>query len=321
MLKEIEQSMSNSSLAMEDLQKFIASMPSLEEGELPEAKREEGPSCDGQSASCPLPLFGNLINYMKGSLVAMQSFASLSRDAFKDAELGEYYYEIICAEFEKTMSLLNCYCDYLQLNKPVKAKGTLRMLIEEVLKERERQLKEKDITIISKQLEENLPENLMPDAPLRYALDTIIRYNLLTMPHHSSLGFLTKLYDHTEGNGQEQNGLEKDGEYVEILIVSSYPGKTKGFPAGGSTDSHGTEADLILALVKEMIRKNHGGMRVKCYEQEAMTFISLILPADRRKVVQFPPCKPLEQKRHRSDESDGMRGLRSGGQHGRFQWQ
>jgi len=299
MVEEIEQPLSNSALAMKDLQIFTDSLPSLEEHELPEAELEEVPSCDEQSASCPPSLIGNLINYMKGNLAAMKSFASLSRDAFRDAELGEHYYKIICADIEKTMSLLNCYCDYLEFNSPVRAKGTIRMLIEEVLKDHARQLKEKNITIINKQFEENLPETLMPDVPLRYALDTIIQYSLLTMSHHSSLGFLTRLYDHTEGNGQEQNGLEMDGEYVEILVVSSYPEKVKRFPAGVSTDHNGTGADLILALVKEVIRKNQGAVRVKSYDQKAMTFISLILPVDKRRMVQFPPRKPLEQKRHR----------------------
>ena len=32
----------------------------------------------------------------------MKSFATLSRDAFKDAELGERYYKTICADIEKT---------------------------------------------------------------------------------------------------------------------------------------------------------------------------------------------------------------------------
>ena len=233
----------------------------------------------------------------------MKSFAALSRDAFKDAELGEHYYKIICADIEKTMSLLNCYCDYLQFNNPVREKGTLQMLIEEVLKDHERQLKEKNIAIINKQFEEDLPETLMPDAQLRYALDTIIQYSLLTLSHHSSLGFLTRLYDHSEGNGQGQNGLEKDGKYVEILVVSSHPEKTKGSPAGVSTGHNGTGADLMLELVKEVIRRNHGAMRVKSYDQKAMTFISLILPVDRRKVLQFPSPQTSGQMREsRLDE-------------------
>jgi len=94
----------------------------------------------------------------------MKSFASLSRDVFKDAELGEHYYKIICADIEKTMSLLNCYCDYLQFNDPVRAKGTIKMVIEEVLKDHERQLKDKNIAIINKQFEKDLPETLILEA-------------------------------------------------------------------------------------------------------------------------------------------------------------
>ena len=295
--------MNTSVFVEKDLRIFIDSLPSLEEPELPEAKPEEtpptegAPSCDEQSASCPPPLVGELISYMKGSLAALKSFAAVPRDAFKEAGLGEHHHRIICADIEKTMSLLNCYCDYLQFNNPVRAKGSLRMLIEEVLKGHGRQLKEKNIAIINKQFEEDLPETLMPDAQLRYALDTIIQYSLLTLSHHSSLGFLTRLYDHTEGNGQERNGLDKNAEYIEILVVSSHSEKRKGVPVGVSRDHDGTGAHLMLELAREVIRKSHGVMRVKSYDQEAMTFISLVLPVDRRKVFQFPPLEPLEQKR------------------------
>ena len=283
--------MNTSVFVEEDLRIFIGSLPCLEEPDLPEAKLEEAPlpekapSCDERSASCPSPLFDELIKYMKGNLTAMKSLASLSRDAFKEAELGEHHHRIICADIEKTMSLLNCYCDYLQFNNPVRGKGSLRMLIEEVLKDHEKQLKDKNITIINKQFEEDLPETLIPDAQLRYALDTIIQYSLLTLSHHSSLGFLTRLYDHTEGNGQEQGGLQKDRQYIEILVVSSHSEKTKGVPAKVSAGHNGTGADLMLELVKEVIRRSHGEMRVKSYEQKAMTFISLILPVDGRRVT------------------------------------
>jgi nitrogen-specific signal transduction histidine kinase len=286
--------MNTSVFVEKDLRIFIDSLPSLEGPELPEAKLEEAPSpekapsCDEQSASCPSPLFDELINYIKENLAAMKSFASLSRDAFKDAELGKRYYKTICADIEKTMSVLNCYCDYLRFSNPVRANGTIQMLIEEVLKVHGRQLKEKNITIINKQFEEDLPETAMPDSQLRYVLETMIQYNLLSLPHHSSLGFLTRLYDHSEGNGHGQNRLEKDRQYIEILVVSSHPEKPKGSSAGVAAGNNGAGADLMLELVKEVIRKNHGVMKIKSYDPKGMTFNSLILPVERSKVAQFP---------------------------------
>jgi hypothetical protein len=45
---------------------------------------------------------------------------------------------------------------------------------------------------------------------------------------------------------------------------------------------------LILKLMKEIITKNRGVMRYKAYDDKPMTFISLILPVERRNVVHYP---------------------------------
>ena len=64
----------------------------------------------------------------------------------------------------------------------------------------------------------------------------------------------------------------------------------------------GSLIETMLALVKEVIRKNHGEIRIKFYEQQALTFVSLILPVDGRRVTQFPPPNLL--KRNHSDEKN-----------------
>jgi hypothetical protein len=292
--------MNNSAVIEKELQLFIDSLPSLEEAELPEIMEEapapeEAPPHGDKSDSCSPPLLDELINYMKGRLAAMKSFALLSQDAFKDAELGQHYYETVSEDVEKTTAMLDCYRNYLRFNNPTQKKDTIQTLIEEILKDNGRRLKAKSITIINKQFEKDLPETTMPDAQLRYVLDTVIQYSFLSLPHYSSLGFLTRQYDHSEGNGHEHNGLQKESQCVEILVVSSRREKPKGSPAGVPTGNNGTGADLMLELVKEVIRKNHGAMRVKSYDQKAMTFVSLILPVDRRKVVRFPSLKPSKE--------------------------
>ena len=46
--------------------------------------------------------------------------------------------------------------------------------------------------------------------------------------------------------------------------------------------------ELILKLVKQIVTKNRGIMRYKVYGDKPMTFISLILPIERRNVVRYP---------------------------------
>jgi len=66
MLEKMGEDRRSSSLAKKELQAFIDSFPCLEEAE-PSESEEKAPPDVEQSASCPPPLFGNLINYMKGT--------------------------------------------------------------------------------------------------------------------------------------------------------------------------------------------------------------------------------------------------------------
>jgi hypothetical protein len=238
-------------------------------------------------------VFTELIKQVKGSLSAMMTLAFFSKDKFKDAELGQHFYEIVSEDLEKTISLLNCYRNYITLNQTVKRANTVHTLIEHVMNEHQDLLKKKAIHIIKKQFDEDLPETAMPEVHLRYILDALIQYTVRTLPSGGSMGFLTRTFDGAE-KMENQNELQKNEKYIEILIVASHHPDTQ--------DSHGAQSevpsrrnggplDLVLELVKTMTRKNRGAMIMKSYDDKAMIFVSLILPVERRKVIRFPSAK------------------------------
>jgi hypothetical protein len=49
--------------------------------------------------------------------------------------------------------------------------------------------------------------------------------------------------------------------------------------------------ELILRLVQEIIERNKGFMEIKPSDKNAMTFISLRVPVERRTVLEFKPLK------------------------------
>jgi hypothetical protein len=81
-------------------------------------------------------------------------------------------------------------------------------------------------------------------------------------------------------------------KYLEILVVSAgyeKPGEEMGIVPGMANVHQEEEAvELILKLAKEIIEKNKGIMRYKAYDDKPMTFISLILPIERRNIVRYP---------------------------------
>ena len=46
--------------------------------------------------------------------------------------------------------------------------------------------------------------------------------------------------------------------------------------------------DLVLRLVKEIVHKNRGIIRFDIDEKKTRTFISLVFPVERRKIVYYP---------------------------------
>jgi len=272
----------------------------LDRDQREESKSKEEIPSNGQKG-LPMSLYYvELVNQIKASLSAMKAFAFLSRDQFKDQELGEHFYKIVNKDIEKTISLLDCFNDYLNLSTPIVKKDTVTTLVEEMIKKHESQFEEKNIKIIKKQFENELPETSVPDEQLRYILDSVIQYTLLSIPSNGNIGFLTRLFDIEALKGKERGQLQKDGKYLEILVVSTgyeKAGEEVGVVQEISNHFQQEEAiELILKLAKEIIKKNKGMMRYKVYEDKPMTFISLILPIERRNIIHYPSLEDRLKK-------------------------
>jgi hypothetical protein len=243
-----------------------------------------------QISFSPSSLFPGVVERIKGSLAAMKALAFFSRDKFRDEELGEYFYRVVSEDIEKTISVLNCFCDYLRFNSPIRKTNTVHTLIEETLKRHEKEFEEKRIRIVKKQFDRDLPETTVSDEQFRYILSSVLRYIVLSIPDGGTIGLLTRLIEAQHRSGEERNLLQKDSKHVEVLIVSSYYEKKSAsleeLPAIPTNGDKG-RMDLILEMVKEIVRKNHGVVKAKWYENKGMIFISLVLPVERRKIVHF----------------------------------
>jgi len=234
-------------------------------------------------------VFMELVQRVKGSLAGMKTFAFLSKDKFSDAELGEDFYQIVSEDIEKTISLLNCFQDYLNFNTPMKKVNTVNNIIEEILRNLEDHILEKKIKIIKKQFEKNLPETSLPDEQLRYVLNSIIQYMVHSTRPYGSIGFLTRQFDPSESEGEEMSLLQKDGKYIEVQIASmgDKPRELLDLVPGMTADQSENGVDLILQLVKEIVQRNRGALALKINSQQSMSFLSVILPMERRKVIHY----------------------------------
>ena len=251
---------------------------------------EKKPFLSKQDSQFSSLFFMELVHRIKNPLVSIKTFTQLLREKFDDQEFREYFYRIVTEDIEKIDSLLNGLLNYVKINTPMEKANTVHFILEDVLKKYEGKLVDKKIRVFKK-FEKDLPETVVHEEQLRYILNSILQYALPSIPPQGSIGFLTKSLRVPKRIGEEQKPAEKDGRFVEIMVVfTGYKKPVEKFDTIlGVPPLQQEEAfELELRLIREMIQKNRGVMTFEVNEKRPRTLISLKFPMERRKVIYYP---------------------------------
>jgi transcriptional regulator with AAA-type ATPase domain len=241
--------------------------------------------------------FIELVHRIKNPLVSIKTFTQLLREKFDDEEFREYFYRIVTEDIEKIDSLLNGLLNYIKINTPMEKVNTVHFILEDVLKKYEGKLEDRKIRVFKK-FEKDLPETVVHEEQLRYILNSILQYALPSIPSQGSIGFLTKSRSVHKEMSEDQDLVEQDGRFVEIMIVfTGYKKPVEKFDTIlGVPGLQQEEAiELELRLIKEMIQKNRGVMTLDVNEKRPRTLISLKFPMERRKVIYYPSTNAEER--------------------------
>jgi nitrogen-specific signal transduction histidine kinase len=185
--------------------------------------------------------------------------------------------------------VLNGLLNYIKINTPLEKTNTVHYIIEDVLKKHEVQLEDKKIRIFKK-FEKDLPETVVHDEQLRYIFNSLLQYAIPSIPPNGSIGFLTKSFNVQKQTGDDKSILQKDGRYIEILIVfTGYKKPVEQLESvlGIPTIKQEESIELELRLIKEIIEKNKGMIKLEINEKKPRTLISLKFPIERRKVIYY----------------------------------
>jgi len=195
-------------------------------------------------------------------------------------------------DITKTDLLLSGLLNYFQVTTPVKKVNTVNALIGELLKENKAQLVEKRAHLFKK-LEANLPEIIVPDEQLKYILNFVLQYAILSTPPDGNIELLTTSFILQRERGGTQAFFERYGGYIEISVVFSGDREPMGQPEAvlGRTPSPQKDEALefMLRLVKGMVLRNWGKMNFETDQKRAKTVLSLKFPLERRKVFFCEP--------------------------------
>jgi signal transduction histidine kinase len=206
-------------------------------------------------------------------------------------EFKEYFLKLMNEDVEEIESVLNSLLGYVKINNPVIKSNTVHLLTEEALKKHQSRIEDRKIRIVKK-FGQNLPETVVPEPQLRYILNSLVEYAIaLTVPN-GIIGFMTKTLVIKKEIDKTQTLFQKDGQYVEIVVVFTGPRKRAqpletvlGTPPVRKQEV----SDLKLLLVQQIIRKNRGIMKYDVDEEQPRTYLSVRFPVERRKVVYYPP--------------------------------
>ena len=187
---------------------------------------------------------------------------------------------------------MDSFLQYLSINSPLKKKGTVHRLIEEVLQKYQVQLDEKRVRL-SKKFGKDLPETIVPDELLRYILESILQYAVSTITPGGDMEFSTQSSRFQKDVSARQGVLRKDGQYIKIKLLFK-ASKEQGERFAETPIFREKPLSLmLLRLAKEVVRKNQGIMKLEKDEKQGRVSISLWFPSERREIVYYRPIDPF----------------------------
>ena len=182
---------------------------------------------------------------------------------------------------------LSCFLDYLRIKSPGRQTNMIHVVLGEALEKHKKKLMDKEIRIFRKQFEKGLPNASVHIEELRFILNWVLEYVIISAAPNQSIAFLTRSLEAQEVNEAMRSPRQRGTRCVEIVIASGHYGdlsKQAEVPSEMRTDHSKSEGSLILSLVDEIVQKNRGSLKVS---EGRLKMVSLILPIERRKVVYY----------------------------------
>ncbi len=238
-----------------------------------------------------LSFLPELIQSIKNNLISIQNMSLLSMEKFNDIEFKKYSHKSVEEDIKKIDSVLNSLLNYIHINTPIAKSNTISMILNEVLEGNEKQIRKKNIKIFKK-YEEDLPETFIHDEQVRFILNSVLQYAILSTPDNGTIAFLIKSFDFRNGGEDRKASTEKMGGYIEAAVGFA-DGKKQADPSKEplvkSDDQKDETTKLILQLVKDVLDRNHGSLNYEADPKKSKTIMTLRFPIEKRKVVYYEP--------------------------------
>jgi signal transduction histidine kinase len=261
----------------------------MEKDDPPVHELEEPDFSDGKSISLSPLFLLEVLRDIKKTVGSIYQIGLLSMEKSDTIEDREHSWMAMTQGFDQIVSIVNMLSSYINVTSPIAKKNTIHCILEEILESNEKKLRARQIEL-NKTLDEELPETLFQDEQLRFILNLVLQYAILSTPPSGRIEIVTQFV-----NNQGQQDLSSSdpltSKYSEILISSLSPNDSLHESPGAPEvpiERDGT-LHFILRLIREMIRKNQGMIDFQIDEMKSRTRIFLRFPVERRRVVYYRP--------------------------------
>jgi len=245
-----------------------------------------------ENVSLPPSLLIRLIDSTKNTFLKIRQIHHDSVEKM-DLESRKSLEKTMNQEIKKFDSVLNQILNYISVSTPVIKTNTILTILEEILEAKGEELHHKGITI-SKKYEKNLPETCIHDEQVKFILNSIVQYAILSSPLDGRIRLFTRSVHIHHANGDEKVTpiKEKEKAHVEIMVVmmdgtrSIRKLEATKVPVIGEGTSK-----IILFLVKDLIQRYKGLVEFEIVEKDDLTVIGVRLPICRNQVVAYEPIQ------------------------------
>lgn len=234
------------------------------------------------------PFLTEMIPCIKNQLGAIRNLVHLPAGQSADGESRKRLERGVGEKIRQIDSVLNSLLNYININTPVIKANTLRLILEEVLEANTNQLREKNIKVF-KRSERDLPETFIHDEQLKFILNAVLQYAILSSPMDGTIGFLFRTSDPEYRESDKRASIEENGAYIEAVVGftgNSMPTQPRETTPPPNPVQKEKVIDLILSLVEEILERNRGVMKWEV-DEKGQALIILRFPIERRKVVYY----------------------------------
>ena len=255
----------------------------------PHELEDPDPSDEKRVFLSPLFLVETLRD-IKKAVGSIYKIGLLSMEKSDHNEDREHSSMAMTKAYDRIVSTVDMLSSYIHATSPIAKKNTIHCILEEILESNEKKVLARKIDL-KRKLAEELPETILQDEQVRFILNLVLQYVILSTPSTGSIEILTQFVNHqTEQDVARNDPLRS--KYSEILISSSCPpsplNEAPGVPGIPRIERDGT-SHFILQLVREMVRRNRGVIDFQIDQTKSRIRISLKFGVERRRVAYYRP--------------------------------